>query len=329
MACAPVLVTRRIPEAGLQCLLDAGLEFDVFADDRSPSREEFLRIVPGRSGILALLHDRIDAEALDAAGPQLRCVSNFAVGYNNIDIEEATRRGVLVTNTPDVLTEATADLAWSLIMAAARRICEGDRMVRAGEFHGWEPMMLLGQDLVGKTLGIVGAGRIGSAVARRSRGWEMRVLYTDSSVNESLERDLGASRVDLDTLCSESDVISVHCPLMEETHHLFGADQFGRMKTTAVFVNTARGPIHDEAALAQALRDGVIAAAGLDVFEREPSVDPLLMELDNAVLLPHIGSATRPTRDRMAITAAENLIAALRGERPANLLNPEVIEGRP
>jgi glyoxylate reductase len=326
---APVLVTRRIPEAGLRCLANAGVEFDVFADDRSPSREEFLRIIPGRTGILALLHDRIDAEALDTAGAQLRCVSNFAVGFNNIDVGEATRHGVMVTNTPDVLTEATADLAWSLVMATARRICEGDRMVRSGEFPGWEPMMLLGQDLVGKTLGIVGAGRIGSAVARRSRGWEMRVLYTDSAVNESLERDLGARRVDLDTLCAESDVISVHCPLTDETHHLFGADQFARMKARAVFVNTARGPIHDEAALAVALRDGEIAAAGLDVFENEPSVDPLLMELDNAVLLPHIGSATGPTRDRMAIMAAENLIAALRGERPANLLNPEVIDGGP
>jgi glyoxylate reductase len=329
MAVAPVLVTRRIPEAGLQCLLDAGVEFDVFADDRSPSREEFLRIIPGRSGILSLLHDRIDAEALDAAGTQLRCVSNFAVGFNNIDVVEATRRGVFVTNTPGVLTEATADLAWTLIMAAARRVCEGDRMVRAGDFPGWEPMMLLGQDLAGKTLGIVGAGRIGSAVARRSRGWEMRVLYTDSSANEDLERDLGAERVDLGTLCAESDVISVHCPLTDETHHLFGAEQFARMRSTAVFVNTARGPIHDEAALAEALREGVIAAAGLDVFEREPAIDPFLMELDNAVLLPHIGSATGPTRDRMAIMTAENLIAALRGERPTNLVNPKVVAREP
>lgn len=324
MSIAPVLITRRIPEAGLDRLRAAGVAFEVFEGEHPIPRVELLRSVSGRAGLLTMLSERVDAEVFEAAGPQLRAVANFAVGFDNIDLAEATRRGVAISNTPDVLTDATADLAWALIMATARRVCEGDRLVRAGAFTGWAPQMLLGADLVGRTLGIVGAGRIGTAVARRSVGWGMRVLYTDPDANAAIERELGARRVDLPTLCRESDVISVHTPLTPETHHLFGAAQFALMKPTAIFVNTSRGPVHDEAALAAALRDGIIAGAGLDVYEREPEVDPDLLRLDSAVLLPHIGSATWQTRDRMAVTAAENLIAAMAGRRPPNLVNSEL-----
>jgi glyoxylate reductase len=285
--------------------------------------------VAARQGLLCLLSEIVDGELLDAAGSDLRGVAVMAVGHNNVDLAEATRRGILISNTPGVLTEATADLAWALIMAVSRRVCEGDRLVRAGRFGGWEPQMLLGADLVGKTLGIVGAGRIGTAVASRSRGWEMRVIYTDPRPNAGLDRDLGARRVDLETLCRESDIVSVHVPLADDTHRLFGAAQFALMKPTALFINTSRGPVHDEAALAAALRGGRLAGAGLDVYEKEPAIHPDLAGLDSAVLVPHIGSATRQTRDRMATMAADNVIAMISGARPPNLVNPEVWDRGP
>lgn len=318
---APILVTRRIPDAGLRRLTQSGLGFDVLREDRPPTPGELITAVPGRKGILATVADRIDEAALEAAGASLRAVANFAVGYNNIDVEACTRRGVAVTNTPGVLTEATADIAWTLILMAARRAGEGERLVRSGGFHGWGPMMLLGVDLVEKTLGIAGAGRIGQAVARRALGWRMNVLYTARSPKPDLERECGARRVDLDVLCRESDVITVHVPASPETRHLFGAREFGLMKSSAIFVNTSRGEIHDEAALATALAERRLFAAGLDVYEREPAIAPGLLALDSAVLLPHMGSGTIQTRERMAIMAADNLIAALRGERPPNLVN--------
>jgi len=323
----PALVTRRIPEAGLRRLEESGVAFEVCCEDRPPTREELLAAVKGRVGLLTTLADRVDEELLDSAGTQLKVVANFAVGFNNVDVAEATRRGVAITNTPGVLTEATADIAWLLIMMAARRATEGHRMVVSGGFHGWGPKMLLGQDLVGKTLGIVGAGRIGSAVARRSRGWSMKVTYADPEPNAQFEREFGARRVDLETLCRESDIITVHVPLTPETRGMFGVAQFALMKPTAVFVNTARGEVHDEAALAAALRDGCVFGAGLDVYENEPQVNTDLMNLDRVALLPHIGSGTIQTRDQMAIMAADNLVAALRGERPPNLVNREVFPG--
>ncbi len=319
-----VIVSRRIPQAGLDRLAEAGLSFDILAEDGNASRRALLDAVADAEGLLCVLGDQIDAALFDAA-PNLRGVAVFAVGYNNVDLAEATRRGIAISNTPDVLTDATADLAWALILAAARRVGEGERLLRAGEFDGWAPEMLLGTDLLGKTLGIVGAGRIGTAVARRSRGWNMRVLYTDPDSHPDVERDLDARRVDLDTLCRESDFISVHVPLTEKTRHLFGAAQFAQMRPTALFINTARGAVHDEAALAAAIREGQIAGAGLDVYENEPAVHPDLLALDRVVLLPHIGSATRQTRDRMAVMAADNLIAMLAKKRPPNLVNTELL----
>jgi glyoxylate reductase len=288
MSPAPILVTRPIPEAGLERLQRAGLAFVAHPHDRALDRPALKRLIRGRRGVLATLHDVMDAEVFESAGPDLRVVANLAVGHNNIDLAEATRRGIAVTNTPDVLTDATADLTWALILATARRLGEGERMVRAGRFEGWSPTLLLGADLHGRTLGIVGAGQIGSAVARRSRGWEMRVLYTSRSRSESLESVCDAQQVPLEALCRESDVISVHVPLTDETRHLFGADEFARMKADALFINTSRGPVHDEGALAAALREGVIGGAGLDVFENEPAIHPDLIRSDRAVILPHL-----------------------------------------
>lgn len=320
MAAAPVLITRRVPEAALEALRRAKVAFDVLAEERDAPRDQVLAALPGRHAVLTMLSDRVDAEFLDAAGEDLKVVANFAVGFNNIDLEEIRRRGVAATHTPGVLTEATADLAWALILAVARRVVEGDRLVRAGRFEGWGPMMLLGEDLVSRTLGIVGAGRIGQAVARRSAGWQMRVLFTARSPKPEFERDTPAERVELERLLEESDIVSVNVPHTPQTHHLVGRDQFRRMKPSALFINTARGAVHDEEALVWALERGEIAGAGLDVYENEPEVHPGLMGLDRAVLLPHIGSGTVQTRQKMARMAVENILAALRGDPPPNLI---------
>jgi glyoxylate reductase len=290
-------------------------------------RDELLRRIGGKLGAVTLLTERIDAEFLDAAGPELRIVANYAVGFDNIDVEECTRRGVMATNTPDVLTETTADLAWALLMAAARRTAEGDRFLRSKTPWIWGPEMMLGQDVHGKTLGVVGFGRIGQSVARRAGGFGMRVVYYDVfRPPEEVERELQAEFRELDDLLQEADVISIHVALTPETRHLFGAEQFAKMKPTAVIVNTSRGPVIDEAALARALREGQIFAAGLDVFEKEPEVHPDLLELENVVVMPHLGSATVATRDAMGMLAAENLIAALEGGRPPTLINPDVLD---
>ncbi|HEY8425736.1 MAG TPA: D-glycerate dehydrogenase, partial [Limnochordales bacterium] len=283
-----------------------------------------LQAVKGCHGLLTLLTERVDGELLDAAGPQLRVVANYAVGFDNIDVAEATRRGVLVTNTPGVLTETTADFTWALLMAAARRVVEGDRYMREGRYRAWSPTLLLGVDVYGKTIGIVGFGRIGEAVARRARGFSMRVLYHDVNRRSSAEEQaLGVEYRDLDSLLAESDFVSLHVNLTESTRHLIGRAQFQRMKPTAILINAARGPVVDEAALVEALRSGQIRAAGLDVFEREPEMAPGLAELPNVVLAPHIASASVETRSKMAEMAATNVLEALRGHRPPNLVNPE------
>ena len=271
-------------------------------------------------GILTLLKIRIDGPLLDRA-PKVRVVSVVAVGTDNVDVPEATRRGVLVTNTPDVLTEATADLAWSLLLAAARRVPEGDRYVRAGRFKAWDFEMFRGADTYGKTLGILGAGRIGQAVARRGRGFSMPILYAARSSKRPFERETGAKRVSLTALLKRSDFVSIHVPLSKETRGMIGAKQLAMMKPTAILINTARGPIVNEAALARALATRRLAAAGLDVYEREPKVHPGLMKVDNVALMPHVGSATDSTRRAMYETALRNLIAALRGKRPPNCVN--------
>jgi len=321
-----VFVTRRIPEDGLK-LLNEHCEIQVSDYDGVIPRELLLEKVKGVDGILSLLTDLIDKEVMDAAGPQLKVVSNYAVGYNNIDVEEATRRGIMVTNTPGVLTETTADLAWALMMAIARRIVEGDRFVRAGKFRGWEPMLLLGTDLYGATLGIVGFGRIGQAMARRAIGFNMRVLYySRKRISEELERELKATSVDLERLLRESDFITLHVPLTKETYHLIGEKELKMMKKESYLINTARGPVVDEKALVKALKENWIRGAALDVFENEPQVEPELLELDNVVLAPHLGSASYATRTRMSVMVAENLLKALKGETPPNLVNTEVLK---
>ncbi|MEQ8436981.1 MAG: D-glycerate dehydrogenase [Ilumatobacter fluminis] len=310
-----IVVTGRIPDAGLELLRDAG---DVWAwDDDEPIpaavRDEQLA---DADAAVTLLTDRVDDAFLDAA-PSIRVVANVAVGYNNIDVDACRRRGVTVTNTPGVLTAATADLAIALVLMATRRLGEGERLVRSGEPWQWGMFMMLGRSINGRRLGLVGMGAIGQAVARRASAFGMEVVYHNRSrVDAALERSLGVSYLPLEELLASSDVVSLHCPYTSETHHLIDATAFERMADDAVLVNTARGPVVDEAALVTALQNGTIAAAGLDVYEDEPAVHPGLLELDNVVLLPHLGSATVETRDAMAELAARNVAAVLAGRAP-------------
>lgn len=303
-------------------ILDAVDRVEANLEDRPLEREELLRGVKGKDAVLCLLTDRIDAEVLEAARG-CRIFANMAVGYNNIDVAEATRRGILVSNTPGILTECTADLTWTLILGVARRVAEADREMRAGRFPGWGPLYMLGGDVTGATLGLVGPGRIARAVARRATGFGMRILYHGRRRSEELEA-LGAESRSLEALLAESDFVSLHVPLSEQTRHLIDARALERMKPTAYLINTARGPVVDEQALVEALRTRRIAGAGLDVYEEEPRMAPGLAECPSTLLLPHLGSATIATRAAMSRIAAENLIAALQGRRPPNLVNPEV-----
>ena len=312
-----IVVTGRIPEVAVE-MLRAEHEVDAWSDAESIGRDELLSRVVGADALVTLLTERVDAELLDAAGPQLHVVANVAVGYDNIDVPACVERGVTATNTPGVLTEATADTAFALILMATRRTGEGERVIRSGQPWKWGMFYLLGRGLQGKTLGIVGMGAIGVAVARRARAFGMNVIYQSLfELSPEVAAELGARRVlELDELLATADVVSLHCWYSPETHHLIGAAQFAAMRETAYLVNTARGPIVDEAALVDALRDGQIAGAGLDVYEREPLVEPGLLELDNVALLPHLGSATIETRTAMATLAAANALAVLRGEHP-------------
>ncbi|MCV7159650.1 2-hydroxyacid dehydrogenase [Mycolicibacterium brisbanense] len=311
-----VVVTGRVPDAALE-KLRVEHEVDAWPGPESISRDELLRRVAGADAILTLLTERVDGELLDAAGPQLKVVANVAVGYDNIDVAACRERGVVATNTPGVLTEATADIAFALILMATRRLGEGERIIRDRQPWKWGMFFLLGTGLQGKTLGVVGMGGIGQATARRAKAFGMDVIYQSrSEIDADVAAELGARRVDLDELLAVSDVVSLHCPYGPATHHLIGAEQLSAMKSSAYLVNTARGPIVDEAALATALRDGTIAGAGLDVFEREPEVHPELLELSNVALVPHLGSATIETRTAMATLAADNALAVLGGELP-------------
>ncbi len=318
-----VFVTREIPAAGLSRIVEA-CNAEVWAEPLPPPRDVLLNKIAGCEGVLTLLTEKVDAEFMDAAGPQLKVISNFAVGYNNIDIAEATRRGIKVGNTPGVLTDATADMAFALLIAAARRIVEGQDYIRDKKWKTWEPLGHIGADLLGRTIGIVGMGRIGYAMAKRCRGgWDMQVLYHDKFRNEQAERELGAKQVDLDTLLAESDFVSVHTDMNETTKGMFNAAAFKKMKTTAVFINSARGPLHNQRDLYQALKDGDIFAAGLDVTDPEPiPLDDPLLTLPNGVIAPHIASATVSSRNGMAEIAADNLLAGLRGEKLRCWVNP-------
>lgn len=316
-----VSISRRLPEAGLAPLFEADLVVDMRqADDPCP-RDELLARVRGAAAAITLLTDRVDEAFLDAAGDGLRIVANYAVGYDNIDVDACSRRGVAVANTPDVLTEATADHAFTLLLAVARRLREGHALAASGRWTGWQPMQLLGHDLNGATLGIVGLGRIGSAVARRARGFGMRVLYHNRHRARDAEAAAEARYTGLEELLAESDVVSLHAPLTDETFHLIDATALRRMKPGAILVNTARGPLVDERALADALAAGRLWGAGLDVFENEPAITPRLRELTNVVLTPHTGSATERSRTEMARLCAEATVAVLEGRRAPNLLD--------
>jgi glyoxylate reductase len=313
-----VLVTREIPDAGLQPL--EGFDVTVLSE-APPDRAELLGAARGAAGILSTVTEKIDGEFMDAAGDGLKVVANLAVGYDNVDVEAANERGVIVTNTPGVLDETTADVAFMLLLAAARRLGEAERVLRAGKWEWWGPKLFMGPDVWGKKLGIIGLGRIGQAVARRAKGFDMEILYHNRSRKEEAEQELGARYMDLDELLETADFVTIHTPLTAETQHLIGQAELGKMKSEAVLVNTSRGPVVDEGALADALAEGHIFAAGLDVYEEEPNVHPKLLELENVVLAPHIGSGSIETRNKMAALAAENLAAVLRGEQPKTPVN--------
>lgn len=324
-----IYVTRQIPQDALDLLKEKLGEFEINPDDRVLTREELLRKVKDRDAVLCLLTDKIDAEVLDAAGKNCKIFSNYAVGLNNIDLKAAGERGIMITNTPGVLDDATADMAIAFMLATARKMIEGDKIMRQEKFTGWGPMLLLGQDITGKTLGIIGAGRIGENVAKKmAHGFKMKILYTDLKGNVALEKETGARKVDMETLCRESDYISIHVNYYPETHHLINAKNLSLMKITAIIVNTSRGPVIDETALVEALRANKIFGAGLDVFEDEPKMKPGLKELPNVVLAPHIGSATIGTRTKMGFIAVNNIIAALSGKEPEYLANKEFLNAR-
>lgn len=320
-----VYVTRLLPREAMDRIYSF-CDARVWEGELPPLRRVLLENVKDIEGLLSLLTDRVDAQLMDQA-PKLKVISNCAVGFDNIDVKEATKRGIVVGNTPGVLTDTTADFAFALLMAAARRVVEGDRAVRAGKWKTWGPMILLGQDVHGATLGIIGLGRIGSTVARRAKGFGMKTLYTDVYRNKQAEDELGIQYVDMDTLLAQSDFITVHTNLTPETHHMIGSKQFEKMKRTAIIVNTSRGPIVDNMALYDALRSGKIAYAALDVTEPEPipGNHPLL-SLDNVIVVPHIASASVAARTKMGMMAADNLIAGLKGEMPPTPVNPEVLE---
>ena len=315
-----VYVTRRLA-VDPAAVLGPAFDVRVWPGERAPTRDELLAEAKDAAGLVTLLSDPVD-DALLARLPALKVVANYAVGYDNIDVRAAAARGIWVTNTPDVLTDATADLAITLLLAVARRVREGERMVREGRFHGWGPTMLLGKDLAGGTIGIFGFGRIGQATARRARGFGMKVIYAQRSrAPEAVERELGAEKVPFAELLERSDAISIHCPLTPETRHAFGRAEFARMKRGAILVNTGRGPVVDEAALFEALESGHLFGAGLDVYEREPTVHPGLLRRDDVVLLPHLGSAGADTRRVMAELALGDVARVLQGDRPRHPVN--------
>ena len=320
-----VYVTRILPKPAMD-RINSYCDAKTWEGELPPPRDVLLENVANVEGLLSLLTDKIDAELMDKA-PKLKVVSNYAVGFDNVDIAAATKRGIVVGNTPGVLTETTADFAFTLLMSAARRVVEGDKMVRAGNWKTWGPMTLLGQDIHGSTLGIVGLGRIGVAIARRAKGFGMRLMYYDVIRQPEAEKEFGIEFVDINKIFAESDFITLHTNLTPQTHHLIGAEQLKKMKKNCILINSSRGPIIDNMALSEALRNGTIAYAALDVTEPEPiPSDHPLLKLDNVIIAPHIASASVTTRTKMALMAADNLIAGLKGEMPPNPVNPEALK---
>jgi len=324
-----VYVTREIAERGLKIIKER-FDTKVWSEYAPPPKEVIMEKARDVDALACVLSDSIDAEVFDTA-PKLKIVAQMAVGFDNIDVKEASRRGIYVTNTPGVLTETTADFAWALLMAVARRVAEADKYVRNGQWKvSWHPNMLIGRDVYGATIGLVGAGRIGSAVASRAKGFNMKILFYDVVPRPELEKELNAKPVDLETLLRESDFVSVHVPLLKETYHLMNKERLKLMKKTAYLINNSRGPVVDEKALYKALKEGWIAGAALDVFEQEPTpADNPLLTLENVVAAPHISSASHETRSKMAEMVAENLIAFFGGRMPPNLVNSEVLKVRP
>ena len=323
-----ILVTGRLPEEVMGLLTEA-CQVEAQSEDRPMERKQLLDAIGDKEGLLSMITDSVDEELLRHA-PHLKVIANMGVGYNNIEVRAATARGIPVSNTPGVLTEATADLAFTLLLAAARRVVEGDKRVRAGEFQFWAPFLFLGREVSGKTLGIIGMGRIGMAVAQRACGFDMPVLYHNRRRLESTEEEkLNVQYEPLDELLRKSDFISIHVPLTADTRHLISRKEIALMKPTAYLINTSRGPVVDEQALLIALQDGSIAGAALDVYEHEPALTPGLVLLNNVVLLPHVGSATLETRTRMASMAAKNLLAGLSGQTPPNIVNPDALSPKP
>jgi len=324
-----VYVTRELPERGLKIIKER-FDTEVWHEYAPPPKKVIIEKAKNVDALASLLSDKIDAEVFDAA-PRLKIVAQMAVGFDNIDVQEATKRGIYVTNTPEVLTDTTADFAWALLMAIARHVVEADKYVRTGQWKvGWHPSMMQGRDIHGATIGIVGAGRIGFAVAKRAAGFNMKILFYDVVPRPEMEKELGAKKVDLDMLFRESDFVSIHVPLMKETFHLVNAEKLKLMKKTAYLINNSRGPVVDEKALYEALKEGRIAGAGLDVFEQEPMpLDNPLLKLDNIVVAPHISSATYETRSKMAEMVAENLITFFEGRKPPNLVNLDVMKVKP
>jgi glyoxylate reductase len=324
-----IYVTRQLPERGLR-IIRKYFDTEVWPEYAPPPKEVIVEKAKNVDALTTLLSDRIDAEVFDAAR-KLKIVSQLAVGFDNIDLSEATRRGIYVTNTPEVLTDTTADFAWALLMAVARRVVEADKYVRTGQWKvAWHPDMMTGRDIHGATIGIVGAGRIGYAMAKRAKGFDMEILFYDVIPRPEMEKDFAAKSMDLDNLLKEADFVSIHVPLMKETHHLINEQRLKLMKKTAYLVNNSRGPVVDEKALFKALKEGWIAGAGLDVFEQEPTpVNNSLIKLDNIVVAPHISSASFETRSKMAEMVADNLVAFFEGRKPPNLVNQDVLKVRP
>ncbi|WP_020618683.1 2-hydroxyacid dehydrogenase [Paenibacillus daejeonensis] len=315
-----VLVTRRLPEQ-VMAYLNERAEVTCPQENRGLTREELLTAIQGKDALLCLLTDKIDEEVMDA-NPYLKVIANYAVGYNNIDIEAATARGITVTNTPDVLTAATADMAWALLMAISRRVVEGDALVRSGAWKGWEPLQLIGGDVTGATLGLVGLGRIGRAMMRRAQGFDMDIVYWNRTrLPQEEETELGIRYASLEEVLKSADYLSIHVAYTEETHHLIGERELRMMKPEAYLINTARGAHIDEQALVRALQEQWIAGAGLDVYEREPELTEGLQGLDNVVLAPHLGSATLQTREKMGMMASRSILAVINEERPDHVVN--------